>query len=83
MDVNLKIREFDLKAIEPLTRNIFSEISGAMNSEITITGKLSEPVTRGWLGIDQGEMKVAYTNVAYSISDTIDINPDNVGFGIW
>ncbi|MDD5620743.1 MAG: translocation/assembly module TamB domain-containing protein, partial [Proteiniphilum sp.] len=79
MDVSLRIQEFDLKAVQPLTTNIFSELSGLLNSEIAITGKPSAPVTRGWLGIDKGEMKVAFTNVTYSISDTIDINPDNVG----
>ena len=79
MDVSLRIQEFYLKAVQPLTTNIFSELSGLLNSEIAITGKPSAPVTRGWLGIDKGEMKVAFTNVTYSISDTIDINPDNVG----
>ena len=79
MNVNLHIQEFDLKAVQPLTTNIFSELSGSLNSEVTITGKPSAPITRGWLGIDKGEMRVAFTNVAYSISDTIDINPDNVG----
>lgn len=79
MDVSLRIQGFDLKAIQPLTTNIFSELSGAINSEIAITGKPSAPVTRGWLGIDRGEMKVAFTNVAYSVSDTINIDPDNVG----
>jgi len=79
MDVSLRIQGFDLKAIQPLTTNIFSEMSGAIHSEIAITGKPSAPVTRGWLGIERGEMKVAFTNVAYSVSDTININPDNVG----
>ncbi len=79
MDVNLRIQDFNLKAIQPLTTSIFSELSGAVNSEVAITGKPTAPVTRGWLGIDKGEMKVAFTNVTYFVSDTIDINPDNVG----
>ncbi|MDD3967940.1 MAG: translocation/assembly module TamB domain-containing protein [Proteiniphilum sp.] len=79
MDVNFRIQEFDLKAIQPLTANVFSELSGALNSEVAITGKPSAPITRGWLGIENGKMKVAFTNVTYSVSDTIDINPDNVG----
>ena len=77
--MSTSILGFDLKAVQPLTTNIFSELSGSLNSEVTITGKPSAPITRGWLGIDKGEMRAAFTNVAYSISDTIDINPDNVG----
>lgn len=79
MDVTFRVEEFDLAAIEPLTTGIFSKLSGRLNSNIKISGSLSRPVTEGWLGIDEGEMKVSYTNVTYFVSDTIEINPDNVG----
>lgn len=79
MDVQFLIDDFNLNAIQPLTSNIFSQLSGRMNSNIHITGKVNEPVTEGWLGIEEGVMKVAYTNVTYQISDTIEISRDNVG----
>jgi hypothetical protein len=79
MDVTFRVDEFNLTAIQPLTAGIFSRLSGEMNANIHITGGLSAPVTNGWLGIDEGEMRVAFTNVTYFVSDTIDINPDNVG----
>lgn len=79
LDVKFKIEEFNLNALQPLTVNVFSQLSGKLNSNIRITGKLSEPVTEGWLGIDNGVMKVAYTNVTYYVSDTIEVNRDNVG----
>lgn len=79
LDVNFLIEEFDLSAIQPFTISIFNELSGRLNSNIHITGKLSEPVTEGWLGIEEGVMKVAYTNVTYYVSDSIEIRKDNVG----
>lgn len=79
MNVNLKIADFKLVAIKPLTASIFSDLSGRLSSEIRVTGTPSEPVTEGWLGIDEGMMKVAFTNVTYYISDTINITKDNVG----
>ena len=79
MDVTFRVDEFNLAAIQPVTTGIFSRLSGEMNANIHISGGLSAPVTKGWLGIDEGEMRVAYTNVTYFVSDTIDINPDNVG----
>ncbi len=79
MDLKLLIDDFKLKAIQPLTTGIFSELSGRLNSDIHVTGTLSEPITQGWLGIDEGMMKVAYTNVTYYVSDTIEVSRDNVG----
>jgi len=79
MDVNLSIADFKLMAIQPLTTGIFSELNGHLNSNIHVTGTLSEPITEGWLGIDEGMMKVAFTNVTYYVSDTIEISRDNVG----
>lgn len=79
LDVNFLIEEFDMSAIQPFTASIFNELSGRLNSNIHVTGKLSEPVTEGWLGIEEGVMKVAYTNVTYYVSDSIEIRKDNVG----
>lgn len=79
MDLNLAISDFKLMSIQPLTAGIFSELNGRLSSQIQVTGSLSEPITEGWLGIDDGMMKVAFTNVTYYVSDTIEINRDNVG----
>lgn len=79
MDVDVHIKEFKLASIQPLTTSIFSELEGSVNSAIRVTGKLSEPVMEGWLGIDKGVMKVAYTNVTYQVSDTIRVESTRVG----
>lgn len=79
MDVNVVMEEFELRALQPITSVALSTLSGRLNSNINISGSLSEPITEGWLGIEEGEMKVAYTNVTYFLSDTIEINKDNVG----
>lgn len=79
MDVNLRINDFALNTIQPLTTGVFSELKGSLNSNIHISGKMSEPVMQGWLGIDQGLMKVAYTNVTYHVSDTIKVESSRIG----
>jgi hypothetical protein len=79
MDVEVMTRNFELKTIQPFTTSIFSNLSGHLNSNVNISGSLSEPITEGWLGINDGEMKIAYSNVTYYISDTIRISRDNVG----
>lgn len=80
MDVTLKINTFPLAWLQPFIGSIFSELSGIVNTEVKIAGKVSQPLTDGWLGISDGVMKVAYTNVTYSISDTIQVNRNNIGF---
>lgn len=79
MDVEMKISDFALGSIQPLATSVFSELSGRLNSEVHITGQLSQPVMQGWLGIDEGVMKVAYTNVTYRVSDTIRIESGKIG----
>ncbi|HHU95987.1 MAG: hypothetical protein QM237_06755 [Bacteroidota bacterium] len=79
LDVALSIDNFELRTIQPLATTIFSDLKGRLNSRLHIGGKLSEPLTQGWLGIEDGELKVAYTNVTYYLSDTIRVGKDNVG----
>jgi hypothetical protein len=79
MNIDLRIADFDLKAVRPLTADLFSELNGRLNSQIRVTGTFAEPITEGWLGIDDGMMKVAFADVTYYISDTIRIQRDNVG----
>jgi hypothetical protein len=79
MGVNLKITDFELFRILPFTTDIFSELSGSLNSNIDLTGTFAEPVTEGWIGIKDGVLKVAYTDVTYFVSDIIQIHRDNVG----
>ena len=79
MDVNFTVDNFGLNAIQPLTTSIFSDLSGHLNSNVHIGGSLSEPIAEGWIGINEGLLKVAYTNVTYHLSDTIQIGRDNVG----
>lgn len=80
MDVNVMLSRMPLAWVQPFAKSAFSKLSGTVNSQLKITGKLSEPITEGWLGVDKGIMQVAYTNVTYSISDTIQVNRDNIGF---
>ncbi len=79
MEVNIQMEDFELYALQPLTVGALSQLSGRVNSNIKVTGSISEPVTEGWLEIDEGELNVAYTNVTYYVSDTIQIKKDNVG----
>ena len=79
MDVGIDITELPLRWIQPFAVSTFSNLSGTVNSEIKVSGKLDTPQASGWLGVDEGIMTVAFTNVTYKISDTINISPDRIG----
>lgn len=79
MDIDIRINNLPLAWVQPFAVSTFSQLSGTVNSAINLSGKTSAPVTEGWLGINKGIMTVAFTNVTYSISDTITITPGNIG----
>lgn len=79
LDVDVDLTEIPLKWIQPFAESTFTRLSGTINSKLKVTGRTSLPITQGWLGVSDGVMQVAFTNVTYSITDTIQINPDNVG----
>lgn len=80
MDVQLKMKQLPLAWVQPFAESAFRELSGTINSNINISGQTNAPITKGWIGIDDGVMTVAMTNATYRISDTINISPDKIGF---
>lgn len=80
LDIRVKIDRFPITWAGPFVADVFSELSGSISSGLTVTGKLSKPITRGWFGLNNTTLGINYTNVTYTISDTIDIAPDRVGF---
>ena len=79
MDVDIEIKELPLAWVQPFAISTFSQLSGTINSSINLSGKTNAPITEGWLGINDGIMTVAFTNVTYKISDTINISPRTIG----
>ena len=80
IDLDVIIEQFPLRWIQPFAFETFSKLEGTMSTKIDVGGKTSAPIIEGWLGINDGVLKVDYTNVEYRISDTIRVNRDNVGF---
>ena len=80
IDLDVIIEQFPLRWIQPFAVETFSKLEGTMSTKMDIGGKTSAPIIEGWLGINEGLLKVDFTNVEYRISDTIRVNRDNVGF---
>lgn len=80
VDLHMDIERFSIGWLKPFMAGMLTEISGDVSSHFTIKGKFDEPITEGFFGFNNTKIRVDYTNVAYYISDTIDIKPDRIGF---
>lgn len=79
MDMDINVAEVPLAWVQPFAVSALSKMSGTINSKLNLSGKLDALETNGWVGVNNGEMTVAFTNVTYKISDTINISPQNIG----
>lgn len=79
MDFKLDVNKFSIGWLKPFVSEYLTEISGLLNSKISITGTKDAPITEGFLGIARTKFGVAYTNTSYFISDTIEITPKTLG----
>lgn len=80
LDLHMDIERFSIAWLKPFMEGLLTDISGDVSSHFTIKGKFDEPITEGFFGFNNAKMVIDYTNVAYYISDTINITPDRIGF---
>lgn len=79
MGVNFRIDNFDLRTVLPFAEDIFSELSGRLNANLDLTESFRMPNVVGWVEVDEGVIRIAYTDVAYYISDRVEIQRDILG----
>lgn len=80
LDIQLRLDELPLKWTEPFLTGIVNKTSGTISTNLMIEGSTKAPQTRGFLGFNDAQIGVDYTNVRYTISDTIRVSPDRIGF---
>lgn len=80
LDVRLKLDRLSLGWLEPFMEGTLNHMSGSISSNIELRGSTNSPQADGWLGFNDMQIGVDYTNVTYRISDTIKVFPDKIGF---
>lgn len=80
--LNLKVNldRLSIGWVQPFMADMINKASGSISTGLRVTGKISAPEVRGWLGVNNARIGIDYTNVTYTISDTIQITPDKIGF---
>lgn len=80
LDLQLRLQEMPLKWIQPFVSDMLNKVDGTISTNLIIEGSSKAPSIRGFLGFNNTQIGIDYTNVVYTISDTIRVAPDRIGF---
>ena len=82
LDMNLSLRDFDLKALSPLGRTVLSDISGFVDGRAKIQGRYSAPSVSGDLTLKSTKLRIPYLNIDLAVEDKARIAISNGVFAI-
>ncbi|MBK5721113.1 translocation/assembly module TamB domain-containing protein [Dysgonomonas sp. Marseille-P4677] len=80
LDLQLRMEKMPLGWTQPFVSSMINKVSGTISSNLMVEGSSKAPLVRGFLGFNDTKIGVDYTNVVYTISDTIRVSPDKIGF---
>ena len=80
LDLQLRLEEMPLKWVQPFVSDMLNKVDGTISTNLIIEGKSKAPSVRGFLGFNNTQIGIDYTNVVYTISDTIRVAPGRIGF---
>ena len=80
LDLQLRLQEMPLKWTQPFVSDMLNKVDGTISTNLIIGGSSKAPKIRGFLGFNDTQIGIDYTNVVYTISDTIRIAPGRIGF---
>lgn len=80
LDLQLRMEKMPLRWVQPFVSDMLNKVDGTISSNLMIEGNTKAPLVRGFLGFNDTQIGVDYTNVTYTISDTIRVSPDRIGF---
>jgi hypothetical protein len=70
----------NLKLIEPIVRDLFSQLDGTLTGEYDIQGTFSEPRINGQAVIHDGQLMVNYLKTLYKVKGTLGMTTGQVQF---
>lgn len=80
LNLKLNLDRLDIGWIQPFVPDMLNRASGSISTGLNVKGRISAPLVDGWLGVNDAYLGIDYTNVTYHISDTIQIEPNKIGF---
>ena len=80
LDLDLSLKNLNLKMIAPFVSSFMSGVNGLVSGDVKIKGALDKPVMTGKLNLMRTEFRINYLNVPYSLADVVTIDSNSFRF---
>ncbi|MBL7865146.1 MAG: translocation/assembly module TamB domain-containing protein [Cyclobacteriaceae bacterium] len=70
----------DIRLIEPVVRDLFSQLEGTLTGEYNINGTFSQPNISGEAHLSNGQLMVNYLKTLYKVNGTVAMTPSQIQF---
>ncbi|WP_029906384.1 translocation/assembly module TamB domain-containing protein [Prevotella sp. 10(H)] len=79
LDLQLRMQQMPLRWMQPFFSGMLNKVDGSLSTNLIVEGSMKAPQVRGFIGFNDTQIGIDYTNVTYTISDTIRVSPDRIG----
>ncbi len=80
IDVDLSFDELNLRPLNPLLQDVFSNVRGLVSGEARVVGNLKRPNITGELTLDKAGLGIPYLNIDYAFNDRASVSLKNQSF---
>ncbi len=80
IDLDLTLKEFNLKPLNPLGEDVITNIRGLVTGDVKVSGSLKRPSIDGNLNLDKAGLKIPYLNVDYDFQNKASVTLANQSF---
>ena len=70
----------NLRLLEPIVRDLFSQLDGTLTGEYEIDGTFSEPRITGESKLENGQIMINYLKTLYRVNGTVGMTPSQIQF---
>jgi len=78
LNIRVDLADIRLAWLQPFFIGTLHDLNGSISSKLTARGKLSSPQVNGYIYVHDGKFGIDYTNVTYTLSDSIAVNPSQL-----
>lgn len=80
LNVNATFRQLQFKILEPLVRDIFTQLDGTLTGSYAITGTFAQPLISGEGTIRDGQIMINYLKTFYKFNGILGMAPRQIIF---
>lgn len=80
LDVEIYLHNLSLNFLNPFLESFVSNLEGLASGEISLKGSIKEPELDGIIDLARTQFRIKYLNTLYSLSGTLNLNNQMLGF---